>query len=180
MSGYNIEWKNGNSKSAINEIDKEINTVTDHLIINNESIVASTDNFYVPKKYKDLRLNTPIQVHKKETVKKVNTIIKKVIKKISIQSKMVDNEPIPWEPLAGFGCSVAGIISLLLFIELGIWQISIFTLLIFGILGIVFSRLGENKKLKGFAIAGLMLGIMDLLIFIFVLSAALLSLLFYY
>lgn len=183
MSGYHIDWKNGNRNSTTQELVKDntrkqteqnqigtvdlsenkTNTVDILPAVIDDNITASVDNeqIILPQKEK-VNLFSSLNVKTVDEEIKINSSIKSELKRgIKNISKNTDDEPkMSGMAIAGFIC---GILGLLLVLITG-WPF------LLGTLGTIFSAIGlgqtsKGKKGKGFAIAGLITGILAIVIF---------------
>lgn len=152
--------------------DKKLDIKSDGLI-NDDDLVASVgQNQFIPINNNiDEELTFNIESENRQLVTKLssnkltkiqNRINKKQLK-VNKSKKQISDDSDPklhWAALTGFICSIVGLI--------------VFPILL-GLLGIIFSSIGlskinkDNFKGKGFAIAGLVVGIIDVvLIFLIV------------
>jgi len=168
--------KEKNPDFSNKQVLSSTNSTDSSSFLTDENIMASTDREYIfithrkstnfifthnPKISKEAKQNN----NQYKSDKKQNT---------KIVPKTHNNFEITGWTKAGFICSIAGLfISLLLGILMllglaGVIFYGVFGILILGILGVVFSAiaLGKvdkvDKKSKGYAIAGLVIGILDL------------------
>lgn len=185
MSGYHIDWKNGKRNSnkqelvssdngkkkeqnqtvTVEQSETATNTVDNSFAptVTEDNITASVDNqqIILPQKGKINLLSS----HKLKTAEeeiKINPSIKSELKRgIKTISQNTDEEPkMSGMAIAGFIC---GILGLLLVLITG-WPF------LLGTLGTIFSAIGlgqtsKGKKGKGFAISGLITGILAIVIF---------------
>jgi len=180
MSGYHIDWKNGKRNSnkqelvsndnvkqteqnqivSVEQSENENNTVDNSPTVTDDNITASADNqqIILPKKEKINLLSS----HKVKTAdeESFKSEFKKGAKMILANA---DEPKTNGMALTGFICSLVG---LFLF---GF---------ILGVLAIIFSAIGLGKikkdptkwKGKGMAIAGLIIGIVDIVAWLIILA----------
>lgn len=182
-SGYHIEWKNGNRNSNTQELVKTnsgkqteqnhigtaeqsetaTNAVDNSPTVIDDNTTASVDNeqIILPQK-EEINLLSSHKVKTADEAIKINPSIKAESKKgIKTITKNTDEEPkMSGWAIAGFIC---GTLGLLLVLIIG-WPF------LLGTLGTIFSAIGlgqtsKGKKGKGFAIAGLITGILAIVIF---------------
>jgi hypothetical protein len=197
MSDYHIEWTdadritspqmvlNGSSKKLIEpnqivEVDKSEITTYDinnsPNVIDYKNTISTCEKSIVSPKKKRNSIQSSLKKIKRDEVKKGKDSLKFELKKEikNLISSSEENEEWSNMAIAGFVCSVLGIL-LLLVPPLAI---------VLSILGIVFSSIGlrqtrNGKRGRGLAIAGLVIGILPfflLLVFIALLVVALRSL----
>lgn len=130
-----------------------------------EALTASTTD-YIPSQSYPISKNNFQEYAKKNNLHQKNELFKQKTKKAE-KNAMKESKKVHWAALTGFVTSLVGLL---------------FMPILLGIIGIVFSSIGlvqikkspELYKGKGFAIAGLVVGIVDVLI-MFLLVAVLLA-----
>jgi len=186
MPGYNVEWKKGQQNSSkqelvngdnekktnnneivkVKQLENKTNTIDNATIITNDNITASIDNqqIILPQKEKNnLFFNSKEIISYKE--KQLKPVFNYILKK-ETQSTLKNNgdEPkINEMALAGFICSTVGFFLVII----AGWPFML------GTIGVVFSSIGLIKinkdpskwKGKSFAIAGLVVGIVTIILF---------------
>ena len=171
MSGYNFNWNKSNSDLV--ESQKIENPGKSKYILNEPISNFELSNCYASNTT-DLSLekkSTPLSINKSD---KISVLINKSPSIHSIKGKIIartfknvkQNENYEVNNRKGLAFSVVSFMTGLI----GLLVIP----LAFGLLAIIFGGIGLNKKLRGLAIAGLVLGIIDvlygILIIAFVLS----------
>ena len=187
-SGYHIEWKNFNPNSNKKELvkdnlDKQLIQNKNVTTLKTESVINTIDNNIIKSNVNERIYLTNKQKNKFYSYNKVKTSNEKIknkykgkvniINDILKSSKNTDTDSkMSGMATAGFICSFLG---LLLLITTGF-------LLLFGTLGTILSAIGlsqiskNGKEGKGLATAGLVIGILTVLIFWGVLYALFTSL----
>ena len=159
----NKSFQNAQKGTSINPTEKSTNY--EEIIVLDENNISTSSETYTNKEPKN------------SSVKKSSKLKNLVVTKSDNDNQISIKKPSTWKASnlfskkkkvnSGGGSDTAGWgIAAFACSFLGLFVLGI----LFGILGIVFGAIGLNKSLKGLAIAGLILGVIDVIAFFIVLA----------
>lgn len=156
---HNEFYKTSNSKINIGEIEKKVNPINDELLNLDEDIISSTVNIKQPIS-EDLKKGKGNFVLYKKT-NPIKPLIQKQLSKLKTVNEDGSAKKIDGFAIAGFCTAIVGLFLLSV---------------VFGPVGLILSGVGFARNLAGkskglgFSIAGIALGILDVVVWILIWS----------